>query len=112
MYREIRGKNSLVNEDNFFNKVLKNRYKDSPYSIVKEKIGKSWSLYIISEDCNTIYCGWGYNTKKDAVNDIESGRFYNELDREFKLHYNAIDIIQKYMINKIEEKNIHERERS
>ena len=110
MYKETRGKNSLVNEESFFNRVLENRYKDSPYSIVKEKIGKTWSLYIISEDCNTIYGGWGYYAKKDAIQDIESGRFYNELDREFKLHYNAIDIIQKYMINKgNDEENNHER---
>lgn len=110
MYKETRGKNSLVNEDSFFNEVLKNRYKDSPYSIVKEKIGKTWTLYIISEDSNTIYGGWGYYTKKDAIKDIESGKFYNNLNTEFKFHFSALDIIQKYMINKIEEENNHERQ--
>lgn len=105
MYCEIRGKSFLNNEDAFFNKVLESRYKDSPYAIVKEQIGKTWSLYIISEDTNIVYGGWAYYTKKDAIEAIESKRFYNELNIEFKLHFEALDTIQKYMINKMEEEN-------
>lgn len=102
MFNFERGKSSLVNEEGFFKKVIDNRYQDTPYSIIKEN-DHSWSLYIISEDLNTIYGGWGYYTKKSAIKAIENKEFYNEMKREFKLHFEALDIIQKYMISKIEE---------
>lgn len=102
MYVEVRGKTKLINEDKFFDEVIKNRYQDTPYSIVKDG-DHSWSLYIISQDTNNIYGGWGYYRKKDAIKDIESKRFYNELNTQFKLHFEALNIVQQYMIDKIED---------
>ena len=46
-----RGKSNLLREEEFFKKVLDSRYKNTPYSIVKETIGHDWMIYIIeSED--------------------------------------------------------------
>ena len=83
-----RGKSHLVNEDGFFKKVLENRYKETPYSIVKQFIGKDWMIYIIESE-DVVYGIELAGTKKYAIHKIENNILYNEL-QEQHMWYDAV----------------------
>ena len=84
--------NTLYNPE-FIDKVLKNRYKDTPYSIIKD--GRMWSVYIRldinNEEC---ICGYqSYYSKSDAIKDIEDNKIFENIKKE----YETLKTIYKYL---------------
>ena len=98
IYKYERGKSHLVNEDGFFKKVLENRYKETPYSIVKQSIGKNWMIYIIESE-DVVYGIELTDTKKYAVHKIENNILYNELQNQHILHSAVMDCLDGYKKN-------------
>lgn len=92
-----RGKSNILREKEFFKKVLDSRYKDTPYSIVKEAIGHDWMIYIIENE-NVVYGIERTDTKKNAIQRIESKIIYNELNNQSKWHNNVMITLYNYMI--------------
>ena len=77
----IETRNSF-NKPEYFDEILSKRYKDTPFAIIKEKIGKMWTVYIIIDD-NRI-CGYmQYYTKGSAIKEIEEGNIYRAIRSEF-----------------------------
>lgn len=93
-----RGKSHLVNEDEFFKRVLENRYKETPYSIVKQSIGQDWMIYIIENE-NVVYGIELAGTKTYAVHKIENNILYNELQKQHIFHSAVMDCLNSYKKN-------------
>jgi len=76
----------------YFDEILSKRYKDTPFAIVKEKIGKMWSVFIIIDNDHIV--GYmQYWTKGDAIEAIESGEIKKSISREFK----SLTIIHEFL---------------
>ena len=102
--RTEREKSNLVNEDGFFKKVLENRYKDTPYSIVKETIGKDWMIYFVESE-NIVYGIERTDTKKRAIEKIEGKELYNEIYHQSSWYNNIMLNLSIYMKKKDESKD-------
>lgn len=103
IYEIKRGESNLLYENEFFDKVFENIYKNTPYSIVKEGNG-DWTVYIIVNK-DIVYCIERTSTKSSAIKRIENKTIYNEMKIQFYNYFNVLDTLQDYMINNIENEN-------
>jgi hypothetical protein len=100
IYEIKRGESNMLYENEFFDKVFANVYKNTPYSIVKEP-NNNWIIYIIVNK-DIVYCIERTSTKSSAIKRIENKTIYNEIKTQFYNYFNVLDILQDYMINNIE----------
>ncbi len=79
----------------YFNEIISKRYKDTPFSLIKEAIGKFWTVYIIIDE-NRIVGYMQYHTKREAVKEIESGHIYKVIKEEFETLTVVHNILDNY----------------
>lgn len=78
----------------YFKAIIAKRYKDTPFALVKEAIGKMWTVYIIIDE-NRIVGYMQYHTKGDAVKEIEEGRIIKSINREFNVLNLVCNVLNK-----------------
>lgn len=79
----------------YLDEIISKRYKDTPFAIVKEKIGRMWTVFIILDEEHVV----GYEqywTKGKAVKAIESGEIQKTIDKEFK----TLTVIHEFLNKK------------
>ena len=77
--------------------VIKTKiYKDTPFVIYKEAIGKYWSAMLLCEDGKHFYNIFGSRTKGELVKRIESGSIYDDLRKDYEELGKLIKLIEKY----------------
>jgi len=68
----------------YFKAIVAKRYKNTPFALVKEAIGKMWTIYIIIDE-NRIVGYMQYYTKREAVKEIEEGRITKSINKELEV---------------------------
>lgn len=82
---EKRSDNLLVWPEQFFSSVLSCKYKNTNYSIVKDRIGHRWTVYLVddsTEDTAVYEIGSGY-TKTECIKRIENGDYRHSVEYDF-----------------------------
>lgn len=71
-------------------------YKDTPFVIYKDSIGKHWSAMLLCEDGKHFYNMFGSRTKGELIKRIESGSIYNDLLKDYEELGKLIKLIDIY----------------
>ena len=80
------------NNPGYIKKIYDHRYKDTNFSIIQE--GKTtWIIYVIDEEVGIFELLDAYRTKRNAIEDIESGRLKIKLAQEKILLEEIIKVI-------------------
>jgi len=81
----------------YIDELLKNKvYKDTPFVVFKDSIGKMWSAFLLCEDKKHFYDIAGDWTKTKLVKRIESGEIYKDLKKDYEELGKLIKLIEKY----------------
>ena len=81
----------------YIDELIKTKiYKDTPFVIYKDSIGKYWSAMLLCEDSKHFYNIFGSRTKGELVKRIESGSIYNDLRKDYEELGKLIKLIEKY----------------
>ena len=90
--------NNLLNPDEYFDNIYKNRYKDTPFAIVKGKHDSFWQIFVIDDIFHTdnVYLVDGHYSKESAINAIESGTLVKELCSQLEKYNSTVCILNKY----------------
>lgn len=78
------------------NLIKTKRYKDTPFVIYKESIGKHWRAMLLCEDGKHFYNIFGASTKKELIERIESGSIYKDLREDYEELGKLIKLIDIY----------------
>jgi hypothetical protein len=78
----------------YLDEIISKRYKDTPFAIIKEKIGKMWTVYIILDKEHVVGCMTCW-TKGEAIKEIEAGEIQKSIDKELK----TLTVIHDFFIN-------------
>lgn len=81
------------------NLIKTKRYKDTPFVIYKNCIGKNWSAMLLCKDGKHFYNIFGSRTKKELIKRIESGSIYNDLLKDYEELGKLIKEIESYEEN-------------
>jgi len=76
-----------------FYEIPDKRYKDTPFAIVKNKIGRDWDLYVLTDGGRAAYEICRYSRKSDAIKDIESGKIVKDFCDDFNVLKDIIKLI-------------------
>lgn len=82
-----------------FHEIIDSRYKDTPFAIVKNKIGKDWDLYVLTDGDQGAYEICRYSRKRDAIRDIESGKIVKDFCDDYKVLQDIITLITDHYDN-------------
>jgi hypothetical protein len=89
--------NNLLNPDEYFDNIYKNRYKDTSFSILKGRNDGFWQIFVIDDVFHTdnVYLVDGHYSKESAINAIESGRLQKELEHQYENYKSVYQILNK-----------------
>jgi hypothetical protein len=77
-------------------RIKKKKYKDTPFVVFKNTIGKMWSVWLMCEDGEHFYPVGSYWTKSSAVKDIENGEIFKDIRDDYKQLGKIVELINKY----------------
>ena len=72
------------------------RYKDTPFVIFKDAIGKRWSALLLCEDGKHFYDMWGGRTKAETIKNIDIKKNLESLREDYKELGKLIELLEKY----------------
>ena len=88
--------NNLLNPDEYFENIYKNRYKDTPFAIVQGRDNGWWQTFVIDDVFNkdNVYLINGTYSKDSAINAIESGSLVDEIKHQYENYLAVYGILK------------------
>ena len=72
------------------------RYKDTPFIVYKDFIGKKWKVFLMCDDWVHFYPCGAFWTKGDAIKTIESGKIFKDYRKDYECLGKLIELVDKY----------------